>query len=342
MGVTPTFIERLLHRLHLLPTPVLDSFANVLFGRVLAVAVRCGVFETLKDTPLSPAEVARATGLNDNALELLLDSLEVGGYLRRRKGGYILSIEGRKWLVSDSPAYMGNLLLYFETLCERWGYLEFTLRHGKPPRAYYETFTDDDWKTYVLGMRDLARIILPHVRKRLVVGSGARRLLDVGGSHGLYAIDACMGGKDLHATIVDFEQALRHTRLFVQEAGLEQRINLSAGDILRMDLDSNYDAVFLFNVVHGFTPEENRRLVARLMDALKPGGRLYILDQVRDERRRSGVAAFLPLMVGMNLFNETGGRTYTMGEISAWCIGAKRTTCSRLRLPGVVLLTATR
>ncbi len=42
-----TFLERLLHRLHILPTPIMDAFGGIIFGRVLTIAVRRGLFEAV-------------------------------------------------------------------------------------------------------------------------------------------------------------------------------------------------------------------------------------------------------------------------------------------------------
>ncbi len=42
-----TLLERLLHRLYILPTPIMDAFGGVIFGRVLTIAVRRGLFEAV-------------------------------------------------------------------------------------------------------------------------------------------------------------------------------------------------------------------------------------------------------------------------------------------------------
>ena len=46
-----TLLERALHRMHLLPVPVMDAFAGVLFGRLLCIGVRRGIIEAAAGAP---------------------------------------------------------------------------------------------------------------------------------------------------------------------------------------------------------------------------------------------------------------------------------------------------
>src|SRR5512140_565348 len=141
-----TLLERLLHRLHLLPTPVMDAFANVLFGRVLAIAVRRGIFDLLASGPMTEERIASATRLDPRGLDLLLESCVASGYLDRRGEGYHLTTEGRKWLCNGSPDSLVNLIAYFELLHAHWADLETSLERGMPRRLYYEVFNEDEWR----------------------------------------------------------------------------------------------------------------------------------------------------------------------------------------------------
>lgn len=342
MIIRLTFLERFLHRLHLLPTPIMDAFGGVLFGRALAIALRRGVFEALALDHKDVADIAAHTHLNIAGVELLLESFVAVGYVRIDHNHYSLTAETRKWLLKDSPSYIGNLVRYFETLYERWGYLEHSLEHGIPPRRYYEKFTAEDWKVYVHAMRDLARLIVGEVMKRIDLPESSRQLLDLGGSHGLYAIECCRRHPMLKATIIDLPEALRHTEQIVAEERMTDRVRPVAGDFMRMELPSAQDCVFLFNVIHGLTEEENRALINRAFQTLTPGGKLYILDQLREERRGSGLAKFMPLMVGLNLLNEIGGNTYAYAQVQSWCKGAASVKRIRLRTPGISLVEVSR
>ena len=337
-----TFFERLLHRFHLFPTPVMDAFAGIVFGRALTIAVRKGLFEAVAARPLSVQEIARHVHLSAEGVHLLAEAFTIGGYLRRAGEKYIVSAEGKKWLLKSSPSYLGHLVNYFETLYSRWGSLEYSLEHGRPMKPYYDMFGDKEWETYVYGMRDLARLLMPEVVNKVALPGSPKHLLDVGGSHGLYAIECCRRYPGLQAVVMDFEPALRHTATVVQEAGMQGRVQLVAGDFTSRSLPEDQDAVLIFNVIHGFDEAGNRELVRRSLHSLKPGGKLYILDQMVEDRRRSTLEQFMPVMVGLNLLNEIGGSTFSFEQVRSWCAGVLSVKRMRLRLPGVTLVEATR
>jgi SAM-dependent methyltransferase len=333
-----TLVERALHRFRLLPVPVMDAFASVLFGRALAISIRAGLFDALRDRSLSTGEIARGTGLHPDGVALLVEAFVQGGYLKRVGTSYALTMQGRKWLLSDSRHSIAKLIGYFETLHVRWGSLEGALRNGGPVAPYYESFNDHDWEIYVHGMRELARFLSPGVMAKVVIPRSASRLLDIGGSHGLYAIACCRCSAQLTATVVDFDGPLRWTRQFIREAGLEGRVVTLAGDFLSMELPKGQDVALLFNVIHGLRDDQNRILIGRLLDTLVPGGKLYILDQMRGAMGRSQLARFIPLMVGLNLLNEIGGTAYSIADVQRWCAGAKKIRRRKMRIPGVTLV----
>ena len=338
MPPTPSLTERLLHHLHLLPSPILDSFSNVVFVRSLAIGVRRGVFENLKGKSATVSELATATKLSVKGTALLVESFSSAGYLAKHADRYSLTSDSRKWLLKDSPSYIGNLIRYFETLYKRWDYLEYSLDHGIPPQRYYETFTDDDWKLYVYAMRDLANLMVGDVVKRIDLGDHPLSLLDLGGSHGLYAIECCRRYPSLTATVLDFASAVQLGRDIIEEEGMSERVKTVAGDFMTQDLPQHQDCVLMFNIVHGLNESENQTLLRRVFDATRPGGKIYILDQLRGETRGKELAAFIPLTVGLNLLNEIGGNTYSFQQLKQWCSATASIKRISLQLPGIGLI----
>jgi hypothetical protein len=125
---------------------------------------------------------------------------------------------------------------------------------------------------------------------------------------------------------------------------MADRVSVLGGDFTKTELPQDQDAVLMFNIIHGFDEAENQRLIGRAFGALAPGGKLFVLDQFREDARRSGLRSrgslsqFIPLMVGLNLLNEIGGNAYTFEHIKRWCAEASAVKRVRLRLPGVTLV----
>ena len=338
MIIRLTLLERFLRNAHLLPLPIMDAFGGVLYGRALAVAVRRGMFDALAGGPLGADVLAQRTGMHREAVGLVADASVEAGYLTKRKGLYALSPEGRKWLLADSPDSLTFLIRYFESLHERWRVIEHSMDHGKPARAYYEGFSDEDWRVYVLAMRDLARLVMPAVAPGIRLGRTASLLVDIGGSHGLYAMQCCRRHPGLEAVVMDFAPALGVTAELIRQAGMEKRIRLLGGNFMQAGIPSPADGILLFNIIHGLSDGENRELFTRALHALRPGGKLYVLDQLRDAGGGSGVGRFIPLMVGLNLLTETGGTAYAFAQVKDWCASASVVRLHRLRLPGLSLI----
>jgi len=337
-----TLLERALQFGHRLPGPVIDVFGNVLYGRALAIAVRRGLFEAMAQRPAGIDAIARATGFHASSIRLMGRMFVLGGYLREEGDGFGLTAEGRTWLLAASPTSVTWLIQYFEMLHQRWSRMEYTLDHAGPPVPYYALFNDVDWKTYVYGMRDLARLLMPEVLPRLSLPRGAARVLDLGGSHALYSIELLRLRPELSATVIDFPSALKHASVIVHDAGMDGRITLAPGDLTAVALPGESDAILLFNVIHGFGEPENRAIIQRCLEALKPGGRLYILDQMVGARAGSMLEQFVPLAVGMNMLTEIGGNTYRAAQVVEWCGEFSSARQVRLRLPGVGLIIAER
>lgn len=340
MHISPTLLERLLNRLNVLPVPVLDSFAGIIYGRVLTIAVRRGFFESLAHAPQNTAQIASATKLHESGVELMAESFVIGGYLKKRAGRYSLTRGARKWFLRQSPNYLGNILEYFEMLYWRWGDFERSLEHGRPSRPYYEGFGEKDWRVYVNAMHDLARLLLPEVMPKVRLSRNSRRLLDVGGSHGLYSVECCRKYPGLSASILDFAPALVHTKDLLAHAGLTGRCSTIEGDFLQCELPVENDCILLFNVIHGLTEQQNLALIRKSYYALRTGGKLFLLDQMKGETAASALGSFIPLMVGLNMLNEIGGTSYATSEVRDWCGEFSAVKVYRLRIPGITLIEA--
>ena len=83
------------------PIPLLDTFQSIIRARAIIVGTKLGLFEALRDGPLTAAEIARRLGTNPAATEVILDSLVGSGYLRFADRHYRLTRGTRKWLLAE-------------------------------------------------------------------------------------------------------------------------------------------------------------------------------------------------------------------------------------------------
>ncbi len=130
----------------------------------------------------------------------------------------------------------------------------------------------------------------------------------------------------------------------IRDGDLEDRMSFRGGDFFEDDLGSRYDVALLFDVVHMFEAERNGTLVRRVAEALGPGGRLIVMDQLAG-RVGGAMARATVRLTALNLFVGTGGQTYAAGEIAAWMRGAGLAKTEHRRLhwtPGFGLVSGSK
>lgn len=317
IGVLPeTVLERLALALGQVPIPIAHTLGGVLLARTVMVATRLGVFEALHAKPRSAGEIAAACRGDPYATQKLLDALVSAGYLARRRAAYRLTAMSRKWLLQDSPTSLYDAILY-ESVEWHWlTRLDAFVQTGQP-LDFHATMTRDEWGLYQRGMRAIASLAASEVARRVPVPKQARAMLDIGGSHGHYAVAICRRHRRLHATILDLPEAIEHAAPLLAREGMGDRVVHRAGNALVDDLGrAAYDLVFIAQLVHHFDDATNHALIRRVARALRPGGYLLILEAIRQQTPGGGgqVAGLLDLYFA---FTSRAG-TWSLDELASW------------------------
>jgi cyclopropane fatty-acyl-phospholipid synthase-like methyltransferase len=123
---------------------------------------------------------------------------------------------------------------------------------------------------------------------------------------------------------------------------LNGRITLQEGDLWAADWGQEYETILLFNMIHHFDEETNLKLLAKAADALKPGGKVAILDQIEGKVPGSAANAFIRLLA-LQLYLFADGRIHTYEEMEAMLTetGFKDIRSHKLaKLPGTSLMVA--
>jgi SAM-dependent methyltransferase len=261
------------------PRALLDTFLPVVQAQAIMTAVKLRVFEALRAGPSTSAALAERLALDIEALELLLRVVVCAGYVARTGGAYTLTETARQTLLPDSPghvtAYVGLNAMSWEWIAQ----LDEVVRSGRGLNQHQHLMGDTAaWATYQRAMLETARFLAPMVAALVPIRPGARRLLDVAGSHGLYAALLCRAHPPLRAEVLDLPQAVRESRALAQAEGIDDVVTHREGDALLDDLGSDYDAIFLGNILHHFTPEQCRNLTRRARRALAPGGTVAVWE----------------------------------------------------------------
>lgn len=274
--------ERLALWTGMVPMPLVDSLFPLVKTRALMAGARLGVFEALRESPLDAASLAKRLGLEAESLELMLRVLAASDYLIHRRGRFGLTPMARKTLLKGSPMDCRG---YVDFNYMQWQFLERLedlVRSGKG-LDFHRTMQDTPaWESYQRGMLEIARLHAPLIAKRVPVQKGAKRLLDIAGSHGLMGAAICRRHPPLLSTVIELPQALEIARSLAKEAGISDIAAHRAGDILAPDFGLEggavWDVALLANILHHFSPEQNQDILKRVRAIMGPGGTVAIWD----------------------------------------------------------------
>jgi len=346
MPIIPSLPERALLRLGVVPAPLVDFLQHAAF-RLLLAGHRLGVFAALEEGPLTLRELSERLDARPEGLQPFLDLLRRLGYVSVRGGRYANTATTRRWLSADSPQSLVPAIPFLDDFVRRWDHLEETIKEGRPPFTAYEFYDrrPECWPSFHDGMRAIALFTIDEVARAARLRAGPLRLLDVGGSHGLYTIALCRRYSQLTAVIYDWPDGVAAAEREIARAGLAARVTTMTGDFLTDDLGAGYDVALLGNIIHGQRPPAIVDLLRRLHASLNDDGTLLILDQVRLHAPFTRLGGYAAALVGLLLLNELGGGIYPYAQVRAWLreTGYGDARLRRLlRAPGNVLIQASR
>jgi SAM-dependent methyltransferase len=320
MPITPNALERFIFLdLNIGPGPMIDVFSAIGFRSVRA-ASNLGIFDALEKRPQGAAALARTVGTDARATLLLLRALDALGYVELKGSRYANTAMTRKWMLPDSMTTMaGGVDFWGTTLETLWTRLEQSIRDGRPEVDFYRWLAERPatLEAFQQWLAAVAHTLAGEIVARVRLPSGARRLLDAGGGHGYYSIAFCRRHPGLSATVLDFPLALDVARRVIVGEKMEQRVALQEGDLLRDSFGTGYDAVLLFNVIHGHSPEQNELLLQEAAAALNPGGRVVILDQIAGRAPTRTIEAMTNIMA-LGFFQLVGAQAYSFKQIASW------------------------
>ena len=278
IGIVPeTLLERAALWLGVVPVPLVDLLFSLIKARAIMSGVSLGVFEALRDRSRTSADLASALQCDEPALDRLLRTLAHSGYLAERGGTYKLSPLARQTMVRGAPMGLTGYARWNETQWHFFDALDALVRTGQGI-DFHGTLSDPQaWHHYQRAMLELARLDARTLARHVPVRPGSSRLLDLAGSHGLLGAAICARHPPMRSTVIDLPQAIEHGRTLAQEAGHADLVDHVAGNLLTDPLPSA-DVLLISNLLHHFTPEETRGVLARAHGSLTAEGTIAIWE----------------------------------------------------------------
>jgi len=282
-------------------------------GCTLQAGVRLGVFTAIHDKQLDLEVLADAMATDIRGTEYLLNALAAMGLLVKDGTSYVNSPPALELLSAHSPKYLGHIILHHHHILDGWAQLDQAVRTGEPvQRRSYGAEVERE--SFLMGMFNLAMGIAPRIAPVIDL-QGRKKLLDLGGGPGTYAIHFCKENPELSAVIFDRATTEPFARETVKKFGLEERIDFAGGDFNVDPIPgAPYDAAWLSHILHSNGPEQCRRFIGKTVSVMQSGGLVLIHDFILDDTKDG--PEFAALFSLNMLVGNPEGRSYSRAEIA--------------------------
>ncbi len=310
------------------PVVVLELLSAFRRSKIMFAGVSLGIFDALQAGPLSGEQLGQRLQCDTDAMQRLLESLVGVGLLVRQGHAFANTPAAAQYLTSDSPHRMTGYVNYSNrVMWSMWGNLEDAVREGT--HRWQQTYgwdgpifssffkTGAAMREFLMGMHGFGMLTSPVIASAIDL-SRFRHLVDLGGATGHLAIAACRRYSGIRATVFDLPAAVPLAREITAASDVSDRIEVVAGDFFEDPLPEG-DLYSLGRILHDWSEDKIRVLLAKIFAALPSGGGLVIAEKLLADSKDGPPWAQLQ---DINMLLVTEGRERTLGEYEALLLEA--------------------
>ncbi|MFA7418681.1 MAG: methyltransferase [Melioribacteraceae bacterium] len=282
-------------------------------SRIILTAVELNIFTILDKHLLPSVEIAKQINGDERATDRLLNALVSLGFLNKVHEKFYNSDAASLYLVKGKPEFMGGLF-HTNELWKSWGTLTNAVKEGTS--VYNGDGANKDWTESFIAAMHYRAAKEAKILAMMLNLSSAKKMLDVGGGSGAYAMGMIETNPELSAVIFDLSNVIPLTKKYAEAFPQKDKVSYIEGNYLTDDFGNCYDIVLLSAIVHINSNEQNLELIKKCAASLNSSGQIIIKDWVMNEARTEplGGAVFaINMLVGTKC-----GDTFTESEMRNW------------------------
>lgn len=255
-------------------------------GQVFITALEMDLFTHLKEAKTC-ATLSEELEIHPGVTRKLLDMLFAMDLLDKKGEFYFTTNELQAFLVKDEPYFIHSLLSSV-TQRNNWFKLLENLRHGPSENPEKSTYSYDQKRIDWMARRTLlGRLQATYKSLSAVSGfNSAKKMIDLGGSHGLFAISFAQMNPNLETVIFDQPEVTKISQDFINKYEMQAQASIITGDFTQDDIGTDYDIAFSALSFAG-DKEETLSFFAKVHASLNKGG-LFILQTFAIDNNRKG------------------------------------------------------
>ncbi|NUT98984.1 MAG: polyketide biosynthesis methyltransferase [Saccharothrix sp.] len=308
------------------PDRIVDLAIGYMGAKQLFAASRIGLFRALADGPRTVAEIAGVTGVSEQMVRVLADAMNAERLLDRQDGRYSLAPDAAEYLSGE-----GDLAPFLTFLNEisygHWLQFDTTVDTTTPGDLKMD---DGRWATFMAGVMRY-NALHAAMLARAFDFTPYRSMLDFGGLSPEFAVGALRANPDLTARFVFAPMATQGITDALAAADLTSRATVEPAETETATPSGTHDLVMLNHVVHRFTAEQNRTILANARAAAGEGATLLLLDFFLDDDERQ---RRIDALHAGEYFVIDGTVVYPEAEVRGWLVDAGWRVREVLALPG--------
>jgi len=281
----------------------------------LHTGVKLDIFSVIGSKTLSCDQINKVLKVDKRGLAMLLNSLCALELLVKDDETYSNSPPALTFLSKNSPQYLGFMILHHHHLMESWHKMDMAIIEGRQTRRR-SSFSDEERReSFLMGMFNMGMATAPGLAKELDL-SGCKRLLDLGGGPGTFAIHFCLANPGLNASVYDLETTRPFAEKTIQKFNVSDRVNFIPGNYIEDEcIEPNvFDVAWLSHILHGEGPEQAGQVIGKAVLALKPGSKIFIHEFILNDNMDGPL---FPALFSINMFLGTpDGQSYTARQLT--------------------------
>lgn len=286
----------------------------------LVAAIDLDIFTAIAQGNHTAETVAAACQASTRGTRSLCDALVVLGFLQKHDKKYSLAPDSAMFLDRNSRTYVGTAaqFLGMRDLRQNFDSLADAVRKGGTVAPDDGTMAPEHpmWVQFAQAMAPLAAMLAESASS--AIGADTRqpwKVLDIAAGHGMFGISVARHNPQAQIVGLDWAPVLEVAKDNARKAGVQDRYTTIPGSAFDADLGSDYDVVLVPNFVHHFDAPTNEKLLRKVHAALKPGGKVAVVEfVVNDDRVSPPAAAMFTLTM---LAGTSHGDSYTYRDIES-------------------------
>jgi SAM-dependent methyltransferase len=281
-----------------------QMFGGAWITQGIGVAAELGIADLLADGPQTADELAKKTNTQSDALYRVLRALASIGIFTQDEALRFSSTPLADLLRSDAPesqrSYARMMGSEFDAA---WGELLHSVRTGEPgfqkrfgvPFFQYMTEHPDRHGVYDTAMTAIHGRETEPMLDAYDFGV-FETVMDIGGGNGLQLAAILNRYPAIQGILFDLPAVADRARSTISRLGVAERMRVEGGDFFS-SVPAGADAYVLRHIIHDWEDPEAISLLRRCREAMKPDGRILIVEMVVPPGNEPGFGKWLDLMM---------------------------------------------